>query len=147
MRGAMLSVVSAFAIMLQVAADIPIQPDLDVSKTMEKSIVRVVETDYSSYCIHHVETAGAVVNALHLYTRTPEATDEVKGKFTTLATSLGFAEDKIIYLTKSGKLDTFQGIGMQHCSSRDDLLCKFPTFFQTGLLPWVAWALLPFLNK
>lgn len=35
----------------------------------EKSIVRLVETDYSNYYVHHVETDGAVVNALHLYSK------------------------------------------------------------------------------
>lgn len=32
-----------------------------------QSVIRLVETDYSTYCIHHVETRGGVINALHLY--------------------------------------------------------------------------------
>ncbi|XP_078238977.1 prostaglandin-H2 D-isomerase-like [Pogona vitticeps] len=68
--------------------------------TTKHSTVYIAETDYDTYAILYAETPHQKV--LHLNAREPEASDEARGRFNHLATTLGLPIDRTIYLTKVG---------------------------------------------
>uniref|UniRef100_A0ABM5F6U9 Neutrophil gelatinase-associated lipocalin-like n=1 Tax=Pogona vitticeps TaxID=103695 RepID=A0ABM5F6U9_9SAUR len=59
--------------------------------------VTVIETDYASFAIIGVQTGS--IRALHLYSRTSEASDAVKEKYLFVAKCINFPVNKLIYLT------------------------------------------------
>ncbi|KAL8174231.1 UNVERIFIED_CONTAM: hypothetical protein K2H54_040663 [Gekko kuhli] len=65
------------------------------------STMRIVEIDYSSYCIFHIEAAGS--NILHLYSREPQVSDAVKEKYMNHITSMQFPADNIHYEKRTGE--------------------------------------------
>ncbi|XP_077162497.1 prostaglandin-H2 D-isomerase-like [Paroedura picta] len=62
------------------------------------SILRIVETNYESYYILHVEMQNAA--ALHLYTRKPEGIAREKQNYRNLAESMGFKDYQIQILDR-----------------------------------------------
>ncbi|KAJ6651961.1 hypothetical protein lerEdw1_015903 [Lerista edwardsae] len=131
MEGALWSLVAAFIIVLQVAADIPIHPNVDIPKSMlakEMSwmfFLRPLGLDLSNpedvFCYDGQRAEGNVLrvvdtdydgycifhiqasprNELHLYTRERSVSNAAKQKFSAAAASLGFDKDKIVYRTKT----------------------------------------------
>nr|XP_060616741.1 lipocalin-like [Anolis sagrei ordinatus] len=64
------------------------------------STIRIVDTDYESYHIVHVETGQQ--NVLHFEARNPQGSDSLKEKFKQVAGSMGFPTDKIIDMPSTG---------------------------------------------
>uniref|UniRef100_A0A8C6DH03 Prostaglandin-H2 D-isomerase n=1 Tax=Moschus moschiferus TaxID=68415 RepID=A0A8C6DH03_MOSMO len=74
--------------------------------------VSVAETDYETYALLYTEGVRGPGRDFHmatLYSRTQTPRAEVKEKFTTFAKSLGFTEEGIVFLPKTGEHTNLTG--------------------------------------